>query len=237
VGCTPIDNCASGNGGCDANATCTSTGPGTNNCACGNGYVGTGDTCVLATGVLDGIGQYGFRNEDWQNAGQNLERGTSFYVTTGGRAVGVTYYRTDPMTASRTGHLWSGDGELLGTVSFSETGPGWQRGYLTAPVTLVPNSYYVVSTDSPDGYIDVADGTFSRVPGQGRARRLSSRQCVPQRRLRGVGGPVSRGQRAGDVLLRERPDPAGRRVPHEQRRLRGERELRHQLRRARVHLQ
>jgi hypothetical protein len=38
--------CAINHGGCDVNATCTSTGPGANTCACNKGYTGDGKTCV-----------------------------------------------------------------------------------------------------------------------------------------------------------------------------------------------
>jgi hypothetical protein len=43
---TPANSCAKNNGGCDPNATCTSTGPGTNSCACNAGYTGNGVTCT-----------------------------------------------------------------------------------------------------------------------------------------------------------------------------------------------
>ena len=44
--CKEIDNCATNNGGCSANATCTKTGPGTNSCTCKAGYTGDGKTCT-----------------------------------------------------------------------------------------------------------------------------------------------------------------------------------------------
>jgi hypothetical protein len=44
--CAEIDNCQTDNGGCDANATCTKTGPATNSCACHAGYTGNGTTCA-----------------------------------------------------------------------------------------------------------------------------------------------------------------------------------------------
>jgi hypothetical protein len=43
---TPANSCATNNGGCDINATCTSTGPGTNSCACKTGFTGNGRTCT-----------------------------------------------------------------------------------------------------------------------------------------------------------------------------------------------
>src|SRR3954463_16506234 len=43
--CTDIDECATGNGGCDANATCTHS-EGSRACVCRPGYTGDGVTCT-----------------------------------------------------------------------------------------------------------------------------------------------------------------------------------------------
>ncbi len=45
--CAPVDLCATNNGGCDANAACVDTGPGTDACACKADYSGDGHTCTL----------------------------------------------------------------------------------------------------------------------------------------------------------------------------------------------
>ncbi len=42
--CSDINECASNNGGCSSNATCTNT-AGSNTCACNSGYSGDGKTC------------------------------------------------------------------------------------------------------------------------------------------------------------------------------------------------
>ena len=47
-----INECLTGNGGCDANATCTNT-PGSRICTCNAGYSGDGLTCTTTCG--DGI--------------------------------------------------------------------------------------------------------------------------------------------------------------------------------------
>ena len=49
INTTPINSCATNNGGCAPNATCTSTGSGTNTCTCNAGYTGTGVTCTPIT--------------------------------------------------------------------------------------------------------------------------------------------------------------------------------------------
>jgi hypothetical protein len=50
--CSSIDSCLANNGGCDAHALCTPTGPGTNSCVCNHGYSGNGLSCNLLVGVL-----------------------------------------------------------------------------------------------------------------------------------------------------------------------------------------
>ncbi len=50
------DLCATGNGGCAANAQCTMTGPGARSCACNAGYSGDGITCADVDECLVGNG-------------------------------------------------------------------------------------------------------------------------------------------------------------------------------------
>jgi hypothetical protein len=58
VTCTDIDECATDNGGCDENATCTNE-PGSHSCACNTGFEGDGaactdiDECVTDNGGCD----------------------------------------------------------------------------------------------------------------------------------------------------------------------------------------
>ncbi len=46
-----LSNCATNNGGCSPNATCTWTGPTTNSCACNTGFTGDGGSCTANTFV------------------------------------------------------------------------------------------------------------------------------------------------------------------------------------------
>jgi len=47
--CMTVNACATNNGGCSSNATCTSTGPGTNTCTCKAGFTGNGVTCTAVS--------------------------------------------------------------------------------------------------------------------------------------------------------------------------------------------
>jgi hypothetical protein len=56
-------------------------------------------------------------------------------------------------TGSHTGNLWDGAGNLLGSAVFGgETSSGWQTANLANPVTLTPNTTYIVSVNSNTMY-------------------------------------------------------------------------------------
>jgi hypothetical protein len=61
--CAAIDICAMANGGCDQNADCKKTAPGTNNCTCITGYEGDGtecypiNTCAKGTAIVPEFSQ------------------------------------------------------------------------------------------------------------------------------------------------------------------------------------
>jgi Malectin domain/EGF domain len=50
------NSCSTNNGGCSPNATCTSTGQGTNSCACNTGYTGNGMACTPVNSCLTNNG-------------------------------------------------------------------------------------------------------------------------------------------------------------------------------------
>ncbi|MBL8939151.1 MAG: hypothetical protein JNM69_31600, partial [Archangium sp.] len=50
-----MNECLTGNGGCDANATCSNT-PGSRTCACNSGFTGNGTTCADVNECLTGNG-------------------------------------------------------------------------------------------------------------------------------------------------------------------------------------
>jgi|GEM_PF-1912525 len=82
-----------------------------------------------------------------------VEIGQKFVSRVTGQAVGVQFYKDTTNTGIHTGTLWDNSGNQLATVTFSaETASGWQIGYFSTPVTLTPQTTYVVSAYMPDGH-------------------------------------------------------------------------------------
>ena len=94
--------------------------------------------------------------------GQTFELGVQFESNVAGKVTGVLFYKQRGMTGTNVGHLWSSNGTLLASATFSnETRSGWQQVSFSNPVSIVANTYYTVSytTGSPLFYYD--SGYFS----------------------------------------------------------------------------
>ena len=75
-----------------------------------------------------------------------------FRSEVGGRVTGLRFWKGATNTGTHVGHLWSANGALLGTVTFTnETASGWQTATFAAPVTISANTAYVVSYRAPNG--------------------------------------------------------------------------------------
>jgi hypothetical protein len=78
--------------------------------------------------------------------------GLRFYSTHAGTVTGVRFYKGWQNTGTHIGTLWSNTGTQLASVTFSnETAVGWQRANFTTPVTIAPNTTYVISYLAPRG--------------------------------------------------------------------------------------
>ena len=81
-----------------------------------------------------------------------VELGMKFSSTVSGRAVGARFYKGTANTGAHTASLWSASGTLLARASYAnETPSGWQEVFFTTPVTLAPDTTYVVSYFAPNG--------------------------------------------------------------------------------------
>jgi hypothetical protein len=94
------------------------------------------------------------------NDSSSVELGLKFQTATGGKVVGVRFYKGPQNTGSHVGNLWSSAGALLATVTFTgETASGWQQGNFSSPVTLATGATYIVSYHTSTGFYS-ADGNY-----------------------------------------------------------------------------
>ena len=60
--------------------------------------------------------------------------------------------------ATHVGHLWSSNGSLLATLTFSgESASGWQQAHFSTPVNIAAGSTYVISFSTGGGYFGITD--------------------------------------------------------------------------------
>jgi hypothetical protein len=81
-----------------------------------------------------------------ENDPNPVELGLQFQSSQAGTITGIRFYKGPSNTGTHVGHLWTGTGTLLTSATFTnETGSGWQQVNLASPVTIQPNTIYVVS--------------------------------------------------------------------------------------------
>ena len=90
------------------------------------------------------------------------EVGTKFRTDVAGQVTAIRFYKAATNTGTHVGHLWTGSGSLLATVTFTgESASGWQQANLSTPVTLSPGATYVVSYYAPNGRYAGDTGYFA----------------------------------------------------------------------------
>jgi hypothetical protein len=112
-----------------------------------------------------------------------VELGMKFQATTAGTVSGIRFYKGTGETGTHTGSLWTSTGTRLGTLTFSnETASGWQTATFTnGPITISPNTTYVVSYHSNGRYASTSNFFTADVtsgPLKGLADTASSRNGV-----------------------------------------------------------
>jgi hypothetical protein len=106
-----------------------------------------------------------------------VELGVQFQTAAAGAVTGIRFYKNPWNTGTHVGNLWSGTGQPLGSVTFTnETAFGWQQANLSSPVTLTPGQTYVVSYHSSAGNYST-DG--SNMPGYLSTGRISGPLRAP----------------------------------------------------------
>jgi hypothetical protein len=94
--------------------------------------------------------------------GQTFDLGVQFESNVPGLVTGVLFYKQRGTNGTNVGHLWSSNGTLLASATFTnETRSGWQQVSFSSPVSILANTIYTVSYDtgSPNFYYD--GGYFS----------------------------------------------------------------------------
>jgi hypothetical protein len=92
----------------------------------------------------------------------SLELGTRFTSSAAGWVTGVTFYKGTGNTGTHTGSLWTDDGTLLASGTFTgETATGWQTLTFATPVAITADTAYVVSYHAPNGNYAVDGGYFA----------------------------------------------------------------------------
>jgi hypothetical protein len=91
----------------------------------------------------------------------SVELGVRFVSARQGVVAGISFYKSPQNLGPHTGTLWTGDGESLATVQFSnETESGWQTATFEHPVAIAPGTEYVASYFAPHGRYAADVGGF-----------------------------------------------------------------------------
>jgi hypothetical protein len=100
------------------------------------------------------------------NATDNVayELGTKFQASAPGQISAILYWKAPSETGTHTGKIWSANGTLLASVTFSgESASGWQAQALTSPLAIQANTTYVVSVNVNRYYVATGRGLASTV--------------------------------------------------------------------------
>jgi hypothetical protein len=91
-----------------------------------------------------------------------VQVGVRFTAELGGMITGIRFYKGAQNTGTHTGNLWTADGTLLASVTFTtETGSGWQQANFAQPVSITAGQTYLASYHTTSGYYSATAGYFS----------------------------------------------------------------------------
>ncbi|MGY1694454.1 DUF4082 domain-containing protein [Geodermatophilus sp. SYSU D00814] len=94
--------------------------------------------------------------------GRSVELGTRLRFDVDGWVTGVRFYKGPGNTGTHTGTLWTADGQLLATGTFTaETASGWQQLTFANPVQVTQGTTYVASYHAPSGHYSADVGAFT----------------------------------------------------------------------------
>ncbi|KWV59592.1 Mo-co oxidoreductase dimerization domain protein [Rhizobium altiplani] len=154
------------------------TGPASFSYTLSDGRGGTDQGDVSLT-VEEGVGQSLFQAGDGPSgAGYHenapLELGMKFTASTSGTLTGIRFYKAAGDTGPHTGSIWTSDGTLIATVTFTnEALSGWQTANFASPIQITAGTTYVASYHTTGSYVATAD-YFSTAHTSGALTGLSS---------------------------------------------------------------
>jgi hypothetical protein len=117
-----------------------------------------------------------------------LELGVRFSSTSDGFITGIRFYKSAANTGTHTGSLWTSNGQLLATATFTnETASGWQLVTFSSPVAITAGTTYVASYHTNSGHYSVNRNYFNqqytngllRVPSNGGVYRYGNTSAFP----------------------------------------------------------
>jgi hypothetical protein len=93
------------------------------------------------------------------------EVGVRFQSARAGYIQGLRFYKGAANTGEHLGNLWTTDGQLLASATFTtETGSGWQEVTFAQSVPISANTTYVASYHTSSGAFAMTEGYFQSFP-------------------------------------------------------------------------
>ena len=87
--------------------------------------------------------------------------GLRFTSSADGKIKGLRYYRDAANTGTHTGKLWKTDGTELASLTFDDSGTGWQSATFSSPISITAGTTYVASYYAPNGHYSANVGGFA----------------------------------------------------------------------------
>jgi hypothetical protein len=86
-------------------------------------------------------------------ADRPVELGVKFRSDSDGYIRGIRFFKYAQNLGTHLGNLWKSDGQLLGSVTFTEeTSSGWQQAYFATPIQISANTTYIASYHTTTGH-------------------------------------------------------------------------------------
>lgn len=95
----------------------------------------------------------------------NYELGMKFQASVAGQITAIRFWKDSKEVGTHTGRVWSSTGTQLGSIIFTnETASGWQQASLVSPISVLPNTTYIVSVNTAGTYyVDNTTGFATKI--------------------------------------------------------------------------